>query len=162
MKAALCVLFSFAILQSAFSQSFTIENNEVKTGKQVVFKAGTATLTSDGDSAVASIKTYLDQKSYITLFRVEGHVSGMDAASAQKLSEQRALAVCRRLVQMGVDCKRLLPVGFGNTKPVMSNDTPEGRTANTRIAFVNAALRGRAIGGMPVDGGAPVASDACN
>lgn len=45
-------------------------------------------------------------------------------SSNQKLSEQRALAVCKWLVENGIDCKRLIAVGFGSTKPVASNDTP--------------------------------------
>jgi OOP family OmpA-OmpF porin len=53
-------------------------------------------------------------------------------------------------------------VGFGGSKPVASNTTPEGRGQNRRVAFINAALRGRAIGGMPLDGGGKVASgDLC-
>jgi OOP family OmpA-OmpF porin len=79
----------------------------------------------------------------------------------QKLSEKRAAAVCQRLVQMGIDCQRLLPVGFGSTKPVADNNSPEGKSKNGRIAFVNTALRGKNIGGMPVDGGGVIAGNAC-
>jgi OOP family OmpA-OmpF porin len=37
----------------------------------------------------------------------------------------------------------------------------EGRAQNRRTLFVNAALRGRPIGGMPVDGGGRVGGDPC-
>ena len=63
---------------------------------------------------------------------------------------------------MGVDCKRLVAVGFGNTKPVADNSTPDGKARNSRVSFFNAALRDRLIGGMPADGGGKVAGDACN
>jgi OOP family OmpA-OmpF porin len=69
--------------------------------------------------------------------------------------------VARRLVADGSACKRLLPVGFGGTKPVASNATPDGKAQNRRTDFVNAELRGRAIGGLPVDGGGRVAGDPC-
>jgi OOP family OmpA-OmpF porin len=61
----------------------------------------------------------------------------------------------------GVACSRLLPVGFGSNKPVAPNDTPDNKAKNRRISAVNAALKGRAIGGMPVDGGGHVAGDPC-
>jgi hypothetical protein len=35
------------------------------------------------------------------------------------------------------------------------------RTLNRRISFFNAGLRGRAIGGMPLDGGGQLAGDPC-
>jgi len=69
--------------------------------------------------------------------------------------------VARGLVEKGVDCKRLVPVGFANTKPVAENATPEGKAKNCRMAFVNAALRDRPIGGLPVDGDGKLAGDPC-
>ena len=77
------------------------------------------------------------------------------------LSEKRALAVCATLVKLGVDCKRLIAVGFGSSKPVADNVTAEGKATNRRLIFVNAALRNHAIGGMPVDGGGKVAGEIC-
>jgi OOP family OmpA-OmpF porin len=64
-------------------------------------------------------------------------------------------------VAKGIKCTRLIAVGFGATKPVAANDTPENKAQNRRIAFVNAALKGRPIGGMSVDGGGKIAGDPC-
>jgi OOP family OmpA-OmpF porin len=77
------------------------------------------------------------------------------------LSEKRAMAVARWLVGHGVACGRVIPVGFGQTKPVVPNDTPDNKAQNRRVAFVNAALKGKPIGGAPVDGGGKVAGDPC-
>jgi OOP family OmpA-OmpF porin len=65
------------------------------------------------------------------------------------------------LVTHGVDCKRLIAVGFGGSKPIAPNDSPEHKAENRRTVFVNAALRGHAIGGMPTDGGGDLAGDLC-
>jgi OmpA-OmpF porin, OOP family len=101
-------------------------------------------------------------KEYITLMRVEGHSDNSGtAADIQKLTEQRAMTVCRWLVTNGIDCKRVIPVGFGDTKPIESNDTPMGKANNRRIVFALAALKGKMIGGMPADGGGVVAGDPC-
>ena len=159
-------LFSFLLLFTGYAvsaQDYHLDGNQVIIDKPVTFKTGTATLTADGEAALQVIKKYLDDKSYISTLRVECHTDNVgDAAKNQRLSEQRALTACNYLVLLGVDCKRLLPVGFGSNKPVESNDTPEGRAANRRMSFVNAALRGHLIGGMPADGGGKVAGDPCN
>ncbi len=69
--------------------------------------------------------------------------------------------MAKALVAKGVDCKRLLPVGFGETKPRAENKTPEGKAQNRRTTFVNAALRGKAIGGAPLEGFGKIAGDPC-
>jgi OOP family OmpA-OmpF porin len=94
--------------------------------------------------------------------RIEVHTDNMGGAeSNQLLSEKRALEVAKALVAKGVDCKRVLPVGFGETKPKAENKTPEGKAQNRRTVFVHAALRGRAINSMPLEGGGKVAGDPC-
>lgn len=163
------LVFCLAI-RSSFAQDapadapapWRLEGNDVVLASPVTFETGSATLTADAAPALDAIKAYLDAKSYISTLRIEGHVAEQgDPTANQALTEQRALAVSRALVAKGVDCKRLLPVGFGSNKPVADGSTPEGRAQNTRVAFVNAALRDRAIGGMPLDGGARVAGDPC-
>ena len=142
----------------ATAQDYKIENGQVVISKPIEFETGSDKLTPESDAALKIIKQYLDDKSYISLLRVESH---SDNSGSQALTEKRAYAICWALVAMGVDCKRLIPVGFGNTKPIEDNSTPEGKAANRRITLVNAALRGHAIGGMPVDGGGVVAGDIC-
>jgi len=66
---------------------------------------------------------------------IEGHTDnvGNDAAN-QKLSERRAQAVKNYLVEkMGIAADRLSAKGFGETKPVDSNKTAEGRSKNRRV-----------------------------
>lgn len=155
--------FFLLISISISAQDYKLNGNEVVTSTSISFKTGTATITAESEAALQTIKKYLDDKTYISLLRVEGHTDNSgDAARNQSLSERRAQAVCTALVKMGVDCKRLIAVGFGGSKPVAANDSPEGKAANNRITFVNAALRGHAIGGMPVDGGGRLAGEICN
>ena len=139
---------------------FQLAGNTLVLPGPVAFETGTGVLLPDSEPALWTAVDYLTAKSYITLLRVEGHVGSGLGDGAQALSEERALAVARWLVANGVDCMRLIPVGFGDSKPI-AEDTPEGRAQNTRIELVNAMLRERAIGGMPTDGGGRVAGDPC-
>jgi OOP family OmpA-OmpF porin len=164
---ARCVLSLFLLLPAAVladvappPPSFKLEGSRLLTPSPITFKAGTDTLTDESLPALEHVRAYLDAKSYISTLRIESHSSEPGAAS-QTLSERRALAIARWLVEKGVDCKRLIAVGFGDTKPVADNATPEGKAQNQRISFENAGLRGRAIGGMPLDGGGKVAGDPC-
>jgi OmpA-OmpF porin, OOP family len=128
----------------------------------IQFDAGAATVAAASAPQLTIIKDFLVARPDVTLLRIEVHTDSMGSDEAnQRLSENRALAVAKELVQRGVGCKRLIPVGFGETQPVAPNDTPEGRQANRRTRFVVASLRGRPVGGLPVDGGGKVAGDPC-
>lgn len=159
---ALLGLFASLSLCLAQTKSYQLEGNTLVLPSPIVFETGTDKLASASEPSLQHVKSYLEDKSYISRLRIEAHTDsqGSDAAN-QKLTEKRALAVGRWLVSKGIDCKRLIAVGFGENKPIASNDTPEGRAQNRRVSFVNAELRGRAIGSMPVDGGGQVAGDLC-
>lgn len=69
--------------------------------------------------------------------RIEGHTDNTaSAAHNQKLSENRAMAVYIYLIDKGVSAARLSYEGFGFSRPVASNDTPEGRQQNRRVEIV--------------------------
>jgi OOP family OmpA-OmpF porin len=141
---------------------YELEGNRLVLPAPIVFRTGSAEIAIDSTDALRHIARYLADKDYISLVRIEGHTANVgDADQNQTLSEQRAMRVAKALVASGVDCKRLIPVGFGSNKPVADNATPEGRAKNTRVDVFNAALRGRMIGGMPADGGGKVAGDPC-
>jgi OOP family OmpA-OmpF porin len=142
--------------------TFELDGDSLKLPGPIVFDTAKDVLKPESESALLHVRDYLTQKPAITLLRIEGHTDNFGATStSQALSEARALAVAKWLVQKGVDCKRLIPVGFGSSKPIVPNDTVDNRAQNRRITFVNAALRGHPIGGMPVDGGGKVAGDPC-
>lgn len=160
---ALVVLAFFLSTASAQdAPAVTLDGHKLVLPSPIGFEPGGATLGPGSDAALAAAAAWLMEKESVTLVRVEGHTSA-DGSSAfnQKLSEQRALAVAQALVSRGVGCHRLLAVGFGESKPISANDTPEGRASNSRIDLFNTALRGHPIGGMPTDGGGVVAGEVC-
>ncbi len=70
-------------------------------------------------------------------FEIDGHTDNTGNASHNlTLSQQRADAVKTQLVSMGINASRLTTKGFGDTKPIDTNDTAEGRANNRRVEFV--------------------------
>jgi outer membrane protein OmpA-like peptidoglycan-associated protein len=94
--------------------------------KATIRKADEAVL----EKAIDFIKKYPNAR-----FRIEGHTDyyGTDAYN-QKLSERRAEAVKRYLVSKGnFDDARFSTAGFGESRPIASNKTNEGRFKNRRV-----------------------------
>ncbi len=68
---------------------------------------------------------------------IEGHTDsvGSDAYN-QGLSERRTKSVVDYLVGKGIDAGRLIATGYGESRPVATNDTAEGRAQNRRVELV--------------------------
>lgn len=137
---------------------YTIENNQLILPQPIEFTLHANDVKDPADPMLDHVANYLKEKSYITRLRVEAHVfTEKTPAENLSLSLQRAALISYYLTQRGIDCQRLVPVGFGDTKPV---DTANA-LVNTRIEFHNAELNGHAIGGMPIDGSAIKRFDPC-
>jgi outer membrane protein OmpA-like peptidoglycan-associated protein len=68
---------------------------------------------------------------------VEGHTDSVGGDDYnQRLSEQRAATVRDYLVQNGISMNNVTAIGFGKTRPVVSNDTAAGRQQNRRVELV--------------------------
>jgi outer membrane protein OmpA-like peptidoglycan-associated protein len=81
------------------------------------------------DEAISTLKQYKE----ITL-SVEGHTDSIGTeAYNQKLSMRRAKAVADYLAKGGIDPQRMTEKGLGESQPVASNDTAEGRAQNRRV-----------------------------
>jgi outer membrane protein OmpA-like peptidoglycan-associated protein len=77
------------------------------------------------------------QKQAALKLRIEGHTDSTgDAARNLDLSKRRAESVKNALVKLGIAADRLATEGLGQTKPVSTNDTPQGRAENRRVEFV--------------------------
>jgi outer membrane protein OmpA-like peptidoglycan-associated protein len=69
---------------------------------------------------------------------IEGHTDSIGTeAYNQGLSERRAAAVKNYLVKQGVpDGSRMTTVGYGESRPIADNKTPEGRFQNRRVEIL--------------------------
>jgi OmpA-OmpF porin, OOP family len=71
-----------------------------------------------------------------TVLEVGGYTDNVgNPAANQKISQQRADSVRRFLVDKGVNSDSLVAKGYGDSNPIASNDTEEGRFKNRRIQF---------------------------
>ena len=95
------------------------------TGKSNIKVEATETL----EAIVAILKEYPKAN-----FIIEGHTDSTASKKFnQKLSEERAAVVVDFLTSNGIDSARLTSVGFGESNPIASNDTKEGKASNRRV-----------------------------
>ena len=92
----------------------------------------------DGESMGVINKMVKLMKKHENLkFSIEGHTdSDGDDVFNQKLSEDRAASVMNMMIQLGIDPSRLESKGYGESKAVVENSTPEGKANNRRVEFV--------------------------
>jgi len=135
--------FSMQIIkQEAFKQSLVLSPDKIKTeldksGKitlnGIYFDFNKATLKVDSKKALLSTVALM-QKYPDLVLSVHGHTDAKgDDAYNLKLSGMRAEAVKNALIQRGTQSSRLNSKGYGETKPIASNETDEGRAKNRRV-----------------------------
>lgn len=75
--------------------------------------------------------------------RIEGHTDSTGRpAINQKLSEERAISVFTYLAESGIAEDAMTPAGYGETQPIESNETAEGRQKNRRVEIIIQDLGG--------------------
>ncbi|MGH8678918.1 MAG: OmpA family protein [Burkholderiales bacterium] len=99
----------------------------------VNFDSNQATLQGGGSTILDAAAQALAAKPELKV-EIGGHTDNMgDDSYNQALSERRAETVRAYLVEKGVAAERLSAAGYGETAPLDSNDTNEGRARNRRV-----------------------------
>lgn len=119
-----------------------IDACEIRITDRVYFKTLSdkiETIGEKGKTSLAILTAVVDllkENPQISLIEVAGHASQDDYAKNQELSELRAAAVVTWLVQHGVDAKRLVPKGYGMTRPAPGVSVEKGfKDLHQRVAF---------------------------
>ncbi len=112
----------------------------VSTGKFVShgiqFDVNSDQLRPESINVIKQVATALEKQAAMKV-RIEGHTDSTgDAARNLDLSKRRAESVKNALAKLGISAERLTTEGFGQNKPISSNDTPQGRAENRRVEFV--------------------------
>jgi OmpA-OmpF porin, OOP family len=100
------------------------------------FETGSTQLTPESMPTVESLVVIL--KAYpAVVVRLEGHTDSTgDADANKKLSLDRAIVVKEIMIKGGIDDARVGTDGYGQEKPIASNETDEGRAKNRRTELV--------------------------
>lgn len=105
--------------------------------EKIYFDFNKATIKKQSFELLAEVANVINSNPQIKLIEVAGHTDdvGNDAYNL-KLSQARVDAVVNHLVTVGkVDRSRLQPKGYGESKPIDSNATEDGRAMNRRVEF---------------------------
>jgi OOP family OmpA-OmpF porin len=105
--------------------------------EKIQFDFNKATIKEESHDLLSEIVQVVQENEHIKKVSIEGHTDdqGSDKYN-QKLSDQRAKSVLDHLVSKGVDAGRLTAKGFGESKPIASNETEEGKEQNRRVEFI--------------------------
>src|SRR5690606_11134388 len=100
--------------------------------ENVLFATGESRLLEGSGTELDQLAEYLKQNSAITI-RLTGHTANVVKPEDNRdLSRERAAAVRDYLTGRGIDLDRITAVGKGESQPIASNDTGEGRQKNRR------------------------------
>ncbi|ABB74618.1 chemotaxis protein MotB [Nitrosospira multiformis ATCC 25196] len=111
----------------------------VEINAKVLFAPGQAVLEQNSARVLEAVAQVLKNNDYP--IQVEGHTDSIPIVTDKfpsnwELSAVRASSVVRLLIGSGVEAARLTAVGYGENRPVDSNDTEDGRTRNRRVTIM--------------------------
>lgn len=99
-----------------------------------LFDVNSDTLKPAGKDELSALADQLKGMSEIQQVKIVGHTDSTGAeAYNQTLSQRRAIAVKNHLLDQGIPASTMATLGMGESNPVASNDTREGRAQNRRV-----------------------------
>ena len=114
-------------------QELQAELDSILRGTTIEFRTSSAELTADGQQVLDRLIEPLKRASGYQV-RIEGHTDSRgDAAMNLALSQARAQSVVDYLVARGIAASIINAQGFGEVRPIATNDTVAGRQRNRRI-----------------------------
>ncbi|MEO2051725.1 MAG: OmpA family protein [Allomuricauda sp.] len=101
--------------------------------RTILFDTGKSSIKAESTSVMVDIIQILNEYPNAK-FTVEGHTDSVGSESTnQKLSESRANSVRDFLIDKGIAADRLTAIGYGEAKPIATNNTRAGRAQNRRV-----------------------------
>ncbi|MCK0161307.1 OmpA family protein [Allomuricauda sp. F6463D] len=101
--------------------------------RTILFDTGKSSIKAESTSVMVDIIQILNEYPNAQ-FTVEGHTDSVGSESLnQKLSEERANSVRSFLIDKGISSSRLTAIGYGEAKPIATNNTRAGRAQNRRV-----------------------------
>jgi outer membrane protein OmpA-like peptidoglycan-associated protein len=120
-----------------------IDKDRIIITEQVHFETAKDIIRTESYEILDNVAIVLNENAQIVKIRIEGHTDdrGSDTYNLD-LSQRRAESVRAYLIEKGgVSERRLDAVGFGETRPIKSNDDSAGRAMNRRVEFTILEMR---------------------
>jgi outer membrane protein OmpA-like peptidoglycan-associated protein len=107
-------------------------------GRMINFVSGSSKLTSNSKAALKEAASIMLSDPFNKLmFHIHGHTDNVGSDEFNlKLSRERAESVRQELIKDGVPASRMSSEGFGESKPIATNDTADGRALNRRTEIL--------------------------
>lgn len=107
--------------------------------QNVLFDLGKADIKSESLETLSRLGTLFDE--FDQEVRVVGHTDNLPISTTQypsnwELASNRACAIVRYYIRQGFESTRFMCTSYGDTMPIASNDTAEGRAKNRRVNFL--------------------------
>jgi OOP family OmpA-OmpF porin len=113
-----------------------LRDNKIVINEKIQFEYDKAKIMEVSFSLLNEVAAVIKQNPHIKKIQIEGHASAEgEARHNQRLSDDRAHAVMRYLVDQGIPKEHLIAKGYGVERPIADNGTPEGREQNRRVEF---------------------------
>lgn len=101
--------------------------------KTILFDVNKSVVKTQAEFILDNIAKIMNENDDFN-FIIEGHTDNTGVAEHNlQLSQERADAIKAYLIRKGVKSKRLEAKGYGQTRPIESNDTERGREINRRV-----------------------------
>ncbi|NNE27806.1 MAG: OmpA family protein [Saprospiraceae bacterium] len=124
------------LLQKIPTEAEQANSSEPIILNNIFFASGSSELLETSNIELDRLHAFLVQSANLKI-KIIGHTDDVgDESTNQILSEHRAKAVYDVLVSKGIDANRLSYLGLGESTPIATNDTEEGRRSNRRTEFV--------------------------
>lgn len=106
--------------------------------KSVYFDFGRPNIPAHSFLLLDKVAETLKGNPHIKQVRIEGHTDSRgEDSSSMNLSNNRAREVRIDLINKSVDATRLTSKGYGETRPIATHETEQGRAQNQRVDFVS-------------------------
>ena len=113
-----------------------VRDNKIEIHEKIQFEVNKATILEASFSLLNEIGDVIKKATHAKKIAIEGHASSEgDKNLNLKLSDARAKAVMKYLVDHGIEKERLTAKGYGSSKPIADNATEEGKEKNRRVEF---------------------------
>ncbi|MBK9032357.1 MAG: DUF4215 domain-containing protein [Myxococcales bacterium] len=117
-------------------QLVTITGGTIDTLEIIYFKTDKDIIQKRSYKLLTNVASVISGHSEIVRVTIEGHTDNFgDDAYNKDLSQRRAQAVADFLVGQGISADLLVPIGYGEERPIKDNSTKKGRARNRRVEF---------------------------